>query len=140
MKIQTCHGISILYSNLDCLKKVLPSLALSSRATSSGRGNDGRPIVHYITFSAHSMRLKSIYCLHTLVNSYVIYNPLHNSISTVFHTCAFITGRSGRRSRANASHSGRSGNLNIMGSNPDIAFSNPGRVKPMTLRLIIGAS
>ena len=35
------------------------------------------------------------------------------------------------------SHGGRmrSGNLKVVGSNPDLTFSNPGRVKQMTLKI-----
>ena len=36
--------------------------------------------------------------------------------------------------------SGRSGNLKVTGSNLDLAFSNPGQVKPMTFKLILLAS
>ena len=47
------------------------------------------------------------------------------------------TSHGGRMSRASASCSGRSGKLNVTGSNLELAFSNPGRVKPMTVKLII---
>ena len=50
------------------------------------------------------------------------------------------TSQGGQMSRASASHSDRSGNPKVAGSNPDLAFSNPGRVKPMTLKLILVAS
>ena len=43
------------------------------------------------------------------------------------------TRRDGQMSRAYVSHFGRSGNLNLMGS-------NSGLVKPMTLKLILVAS
>ena len=43
-------------------------------------------------------------------------------------------------SRASASHSGESGNLKVVGLNPDLAFSNPGRVKQMTIKLIFVTS
>ena len=38
--------------------------------------------------------------------------------------------------RAPASHAERSGNQNLMGSNPNPMGLNPGQVKPMTLNLI----
>ena len=43
-------------------------------------------------------------------------------------------------SRASAFHSGRSGNAKVACSIPDLAFSNPGRVKPMISKLILVAS
>ena len=42
--------------------------------------------------------------------------------------------------RTSASHSGRSGNLKVTGSNPDLTFSNTGRVKPMNFKLVLVAS
>ena len=43
------------------------------------------------------------------------------------------TRREGRMSRASVPHSGRA-------RNPNLAGSNPGRIKPMTLKLILVAS
>ena len=43
-------------------------------------------------------------------------------------------------SRAPALYAGRPGKPNLMGSNPDLADLNPGRVKPMTLKLILVTS
>ena len=51
-----------------------------------------------------------------------------------------LTRLDGRMSRSTASRSGRSGNLKLIGSNPDLAFSNPDRVKPLTFKLILVAS
>ena len=46
----------------------------------------------------------------------------------------------GRMSRASASRAGRSGNPILIGSSLESLGSNPGRVKPMTLRLILVVS
>ena len=50
------------------------------------------------------------------------------------------TFRGGRMSEASTSRSGILGNPKVVGSNPDLAFSNPGRVKPITLELMLAAS
>ena len=50
------------------------------------------------------------------------------------------TRRGGQLSRAPASRAGRSRNPKIMGSSPDPVDSISGRVKPMTLKLILVTS
>ena len=45
----------------------------------------------------------------------------------------------GRMSRASASHSGKSANPKIVGSNLDLMVSNPDQVKSVTLKFILGA-
>ena len=50
------------------------------------------------------------------------------------------TSLGGRMSKASATHSGRSGNPKPVGSNLDVAFSNPDRVKPMSLKFKLVAS
>ena len=46
----------------------------------------------------------------------------------------------GRLRKMLTSHIGRLGNRNLLGSNPDSVGLNPGRVKPMTLKLILVVS
>ena len=49
----------------------------------------------------------------------------------------YKTSEGGQMSRAPTSHSTI---LKVTGSNPDLTFSNPGRVKQMTLKLILVTS
>ena len=63
-----------------------------------------------------------------------MYAYTHMLIHTHIHAC---TRRGAQMSRV--SRAGRSGNLNLAGSNLDPAGLNPGRVKPMALKLILVA-
>ena len=58
--------------------------------------------------------------------------------STV-HTLG-ATSQGDRMSRASASRSGRSGNPNLVCLSADLASLNLGRIKPMTLKLILVTS
>ena len=74
----------------------------------------------YLVMSAHT-----VICQNTQIHRYLT---------------VMSTRRGGRMSRVPASRPGRSRNLKIVGSSPDPADSISGRVKLMTLKLILVAS
>ena len=76
---------------------------------------------------------------YTRIVAYTVYINIYVVVSTDLSGKERSV-RGGRMSRAPVSRSGRSGNLKIAGSSPVPKGLNPGRVKPMPLKLVLFAS